>query len=371
MNSNRKTNEILICVLIVTSVLLVVSEDAKADYVIGTPENLGQAVNSAFAEVAFCISTDGLVLYFGSDRPGGYGGYDIWVAKRTSTDNEWDQAENLGPQVNTSSGAGAPCLSADGLELYYGSDRPDGHGHFDIWVTRRATKEAEWNPPVNLGPPINTASSEIFPSLSPDGLELFFSDWLSYRPGGHGVQDLWVSTRANISDPWGVPANLGLPVNSSSGEGLPALSDDGLSLLFTSGRPGGYGGDEIWVTTRTSNLDLWSEPVHLGPQVNTSWHDGSARLAEDNSALYFYSTRPGSYGDSDLWKVSIDPVVDLNGDGIVDAADICIMVDHWGTDYSLCDIGPTPFGDGIVDVEDLIILAGHLFEEIPPVEEVE
>jgi hypothetical protein len=59
--------------------------------------------------------------------------------------------------------------------------------------------------------------------------------------------------------------------------------------------------------------------------------------------------------------VPIIPIVDFNGDGIVDAADMCIMVDYWGTDEPLCDIGPTPFGDGIVDVQDLIVLAEHLF----------
>jgi hypothetical protein len=62
------------------------------------------------------------------------------------------------------------------------------------------------------------------------------------------------------------------------------------------------------------------------------------------------------------------PIVDFNGDGIVDAEDLCIMVDYWGTDEPLCDIGPMPWGDGVVDVEDLIVLAEHLFEEFPPVE---
>jgi hypothetical protein len=57
-------------------------------------------------------------------------------------------------------------------------------------------------------------------------------------------------------------------------------------------------------------------------------------------------------------------MVDFNGDGIVDSADMCIMVDHWGEDYSLCDIGPMPWGDGIVDVQDLIVLSEHLFEEV-------
>jgi hypothetical protein len=76
-------------------------------------------------------------------------------------------------------------------------------------------------------------------------------------------------------------------------------------------------------------------------------------------------------GGVDIWKASIDPIVDLNSDGIVDAADMCIMVDNWGTDDALCDIGPTPFGDGVVDVQDLIVLAEHLFEEFPPAEPVE
>ena len=71
---------------------------------------------------------------------------------------------------------------------------------------------------------------------------------------------------------------------------------------------------------------------------------------------------------STIWQAPILPVVDLNGDGIVDAADMSIMIEHWGEDYSLCDIGPMPWGDGIVDVQDLIVLAEHLFEEVPPIQ---
>ncbi|UCC98036.1 MAG: hypothetical protein JSW66_19580, partial [Phycisphaerales bacterium] len=69
----------------------------------------------------------------------------------------------------------------------------------------------------------------------------------------------------------------------------------------------------------------------------------------------------GGHGNYDLWQVSIDPIVDLNDDGIVDATDVCVIVDHWGTDDTLCDIGPMPWGDGVVDVEDLKVLAQHLF----------
>jgi len=72
----------------------------------------------------------------------------------------------------------------------------------------------------------------------------------------------------------------------------------------------------------------------------------------------------GVFYSSDLWQASIEPVVDFNGDGIVDIADMRIMIDHWGENYSLCDIGPTPFGDGIVDVQDFIILAEHIEPEV-------
>jgi hypothetical protein len=65
---------------------------------------------------------------------------------------------------------------------------------------------------------------------------------------------------------------------------------------------------------------------------------------------------------------NVPPMPDLNGDGIVDSIDMCIMVDYWHTDEPFCDIAPSPYGDGIVDVEDLIVLAEHLFEEVPPVE---
>jgi hypothetical protein len=91
-------------------------------------------------------------------------------------------------------------------------------------------------------------------------------------------------------------------------------------------------------------------------------------MSADGQWLYFHSERPGGQGDLDIWRASIVPIVDFNGDGIVDADDLRILIDCWGTEEPLCDIGPTPFGDGIVDVQDLIVLAEHLFEETSPVE---
>ena len=173
---------------------------------------------------------------------------------------------------------------------------------------------------------------------------------------------------ANADFTFGTPTNLGPTVNSSAGEAGTSISADGLQLYFIdwlSPRPGGYGGWDTWVTTRETTEDDWGTPVNLGPTVNSSAHEMTPGISPDGSTLYFSSNnRPGGSGSWDLWQVSILPVVDLNGDGIVDSADMCIIVDHWGEDYPLCDIGPMPWGDGIVDTQDLIVLAEHLFEDV-------
>ena len=142
-----------------------------------------------------------------------------------------------------------------------------------------------------------------------------------------------------------------------------------LSLIFSSDRDGGSGRIDLWMTRRATIDGPWSEPVNLGPTINSDKRENQPEISADSRSLLFCSNR--DYGDHDIYQASIDPVVDLNADGIVDSADMVIMVDNWGTDNSLCDIGPTPFGDGIVDVQDLIVLAEHLFEEVPPTEPVE
>jgi hypothetical protein len=122
-----------------------------------------------------------------------------------------------------------------------------------------------------------------------------------------------------------------------------------------------YGDNDLWLATRPTTNDPWGEPVNLGPTVNGPARDAGPSLSIDGRTLYFNSDRPGGIGDNDLWQAPIEPVVNLNGDGIVDAADMCIIVDHWGTDEPSCDIGPMPWGDGIVDVQDLVVIAENLF----------
>jgi serine/threonine protein kinase/Tol biopolymer transport system component/tetratricopeptide (TPR) repeat protein len=336
---------------------------AYADFIFGEPVNLEPAINSPREDCAPCLSSDSLELYFHSEEPDG----EIRVVRRATPGDEWGPSSNLGPTVNSPSYDGGPSISSDGLSLYFGSDRPGGYGWGDLWVTTRATTDDDWGTPVNLGPSINTGGA-FGASISADELELYFH---SDRPGGYGALDIWVTTRATVNDNWGTPVNLGPALNTFAQDNWPGISPDGLLLFFGSNRPGGAGSWDLYMARRATTRDPWGPPMNLGPMVNsTAWEVGP-KVSPDGSMLYFHSPRPGGLGGCDIWQASIEPVVDFNVDGIVDAADMCIMIEHWLTDYSLCDIGPMPWGDGVVDVQDLIVLAEHLFEEIPPAEEDE
>lgn len=270
-------------------------------YSFGTPVNLGLGINSEYGEGSPIVSSDGLELYFHSNRPDGFGGVDLWKATRSSVGDEWGDPVNLGEAVNSPANEIAPTLSSDGLELYF-SDfinlREGGQGKSDIWVTTRASRSSDWSTPVNLGPVVNTAGEEITPEISPDGLELYFE---TDRPGGLGSDDLWVARRSSRSGDWGDPEWLGAEINTVGMDHCPTLTSDGLTLFYDCTPPGTEIGD-LMVVRRAAVDQPWGKPINLGHPHSGHYAGG---IAPDGSTLYFSSAAPGGYGAADIWMVPI------------------------------------------------------------------
>jgi hypothetical protein len=154
------------------------------------PVNLGTVVNSTSYDACPTISKSGLSLYFRSNRPGGWGGFDIWVAERDSLEDPWEAPVNLGPTINGPSGEYCSAFSPDGHWMVFVSDRPEGGcGSQDLWISHR----------TNVGPLVNSTRSDFHPTLSFDGTTLIFA---SERLGGTPTNaDLYISTRTKRRGP--------------------------------------------------------------------------------------------------------------------------------------------------------------------------
>jgi Tol biopolymer transport system component len=266
------------------------------------PLNLGAVINSPFNDAGPALSKDGLTLYFASDRPGGLGSFDILVSQRTSIDAAWGSPVNIGALVNTASIENVPILSRDEHWLFFNSNRGGGFGGNDIWASYRehVTDDFGWQPPVNLGPNINTSFVDQGPGLfeSDEGAPplLFFN---SNKPGGMGAADIYVSSLLPDGS-FGPPSPV-VELNSPEQDARPSLRFDGLEVVLFSSRTGTLGAFDLWAATRESIFDLWSTPENLGPLINSAANDQQPHIAADRKTLYFASSRDGGSGQLDLY----------------------------------------------------------------------
>jgi Tol biopolymer transport system component len=213
----------------------------------------------------------------------------------------------------------------------------------DLYRSTRADLASAWGPAVNLTS-LNTSGDDRQPALSSDGLTLIF---VSNRAGGFGGNDLYISTRTSLADAWGAPINMGAMINTSSDDAGPSLSDDGLTLYMHSDRPGGFGLADLYVTTRVSLAASWSVPVNMGSAINTDQYEVAPDIASDGLSLYFHSTRSGGVGAHDIWRATRKSVADAWGAPTVLASPVNSIVpdtspalsDDWGVLYFASDAG--------------------------------
>jgi tetratricopeptide (TPR) repeat protein len=151
-----------------------------------------KGLNTEFWETHCYFSQDKNLLFFSSDRPGGFGGRDLYFMRKTSP-NEWTKPENMGPNINSKYDEDAPFLSADNKTLYYASNGPKSMGGFDILTSEN--ENGNWSVSKNMGTPVNSSNDEIYYTSTYDGSRGFFT---SDRPNGFGEKDIYEIINTSI-----------------------------------------------------------------------------------------------------------------------------------------------------------------------------
>ncbi|HMV77868.1 MAG TPA: OmpA family protein [Leptospiraceae bacterium] len=210
----------------------------------------------------------------------------------------------FGYPLNTQNVEYSPVISPNSRYIVFQSNRPGGKGGMDIWLSENKnfedrTGKPEWAPPVNFKE-LNTGDFEgpfsILFDENGKPIEIYFTgrrESSIKRDGLEGLNIYLVKnlTRKNLStDRWSKPEHL-MRVNSNFDDKMPSISPDGKTLVFSSNRPGGYGGFDLWASSRDMKTDSWSEAVNLGSRANSGSNEIMPYYHYDGMALYFSSDR--------------------------------------------------------------------------------
>lgn len=260
-----------------------------------TPTNIGAMINSTFNEFGPGLSPDGKSLYFTSNRPGGFGQADLWVAQRTNKNASWGTPVNLGPTLNTAAVEAVPSFSRDGRWMFFNSDRASGFGMNDVWVSFRVNPNDDfgWQSPMNLGSVINSAAFDAGATLVHEGE----AETLYFNSNRSGNQEFYASARRKDGS-FGTPA-LVTALNSTGNDNRLTFRRDRQEVFFFSDRPGSTGTD-LWTSVRDDRDAGWGAPT-LVSVLNSAANELQATLSRDGRTLIFASDRSGGFGGADLY----------------------------------------------------------------------
>lgn len=242
----------------------------------GTPEVLLGTPN--VAEDGFWLSSDLRTAYasmWGVD--GGAGFYDLFTFSRNTTVDPWGSLTPLSV-LNTAGMDRGPVVTDNGLEIFF--FRNTTSNGYDIFVSTRATTSVAFGPPASST--LNTALDEVATWVSPDGLAVYIQ---SNRTGTLGSDDLWRAERGDVKSQFGTPVSVS-GIDSTSTEGSGVLTSDELEIFFTSNRPGGKGGVDIYRATRSTKNDGFGTPS-LVPELNSALLDFPVWLSPDGCTIHF------------------------------------------------------------------------------------
>ncbi|MFA9206256.1 MAG: OmpA family protein [Burkholderiaceae bacterium] len=257
--------------------------------------NAGDSINTADAEYFPSITVqDSLFLFM---RRSSFKREDFYTS--TITKNKFSKASPLSDDLNMEEKKGSMSLTQDLNTLYYAADYNEkGFGRYDIYKVTKTKKG--WSEPKNLGKNINSDYWDSAPSIAPDNQALYFS---SNRPGGYGGIDIYVSYK-NEKGFWEEAMNMGPTINTAGDEQAPFIHADNKTLYFSSNGWPGFGGSDLYVSRKKIDGN-WSSPMNLGYPINTFDNEGSIAVAGNGFQGYIASDRADSRGSLDIYKVTL------------------------------------------------------------------
>jgi WD40-like Beta Propeller Repeat len=288
------------------SVSLSSSSDCLAGkpYCFDAPIHLNSPINTPWFEGKPALSADGLELYFVSDRPGALGGpgdQDIYLSRRQSINDDWGPAERVPPPISSPFFDITPTISRDGLALYFGSNRP---GPFspplpDLWVSHRASVDDPWGEPENLGPGVNTPLFEASISVSDDELVAYFA---GVTP--EFVFKIFMSKRDSRDQPFGPRVLVDPPINFDGHAYGPELTPNGKTMFFSAGFDNPfapYAINHLYVSERKNENEPWGNPIYLDTLNCPSCFGGLPTIRADGKEICWMGDRGDSCGDKDIY----------------------------------------------------------------------
>ncbi len=291
--------------LVLTAIVTPASAKDHSEW--STPINVGPVVNTSNLESCPFVTKDGLSLYFASNMTGGLGYYDLYVSRRTSTEQAWGTPQNLGLQINTETIERCPYVTPDGRHLIFiRSDRPFANitkGDFYMSSRTDVTNDLGWGVPVKVDSGLNTADEEFAVTGYEDKesglLRLYFASGTSGIGNGYDIYTTAMAEDGSFGPRTPVPE-----LSGAFDDGFPTVRSDGLEMFLNSNRTGTLGANDIWVSSRRKTSDPWSTPLNIGPVVNGAGDDSRPALSWDGSTIIYASTRPGGFGSYDLWTTT-------------------------------------------------------------------
>jgi len=264
-------------------------------------ENQGNEVNTIYTEHTPVFSIDESILIFTSRKPNPLndelmydGQYDEDIFISEKVDGEWTTPVSISDSINTSEHEATISLSYDGQQLFIYKEEDEGSIYYSEFDGN------EWRKPAKLGENINTRFRETHATQTLDGNTLYFT---SSRPGGFGGQDIYLSNKMPDGS-WGPAVNLGDSINTVKDEEGPYIHPDGVTLYFSSKGHKGMGGYDIFKSELTED-NKWSKAKNIGYPINTVEDDVFYFPTADGTRAYYASYRDDAIGKSDIYLISI------------------------------------------------------------------